>query len=141
MLSSEQKTMQKLTIDVELLKQENVHAKESFDKLDVAIEKISDVANNISKILSLHEHKVATLESDLNSVASDVDKVNINVYAVKQEIEKLIDDDRDEINIRFSKIENDLSELNKYKYYIFSALAIAFIVLDNLEKITTIFNN
>ena len=139
MLSPEQQTMQKLSIDVELLKQENTHAKDSFNKLDVAIEKISEVANNISKILSLHEHKVATLENDLNAVVGDVDRVNINISAVKQDIEKLIEEELEDIDGRFSKIETDISELNKYKYYIVSVLAILFIALDNLEKIVSIF--
>lgn len=139
MLSPEQQTMQKLSIDVELLKQENTHAKDSFNKLDVAIEKISEVANNISKILSLHEHKVATLENDLNAVVGDVDRVNINITAVKQDIEKLIEEELEDIDGRFSKIETDISELNKYKYYIVSVLAILFIALDNLEKIVSIF--
>ena len=54
--------MAELETEVELLKKELHDQKRIHDRLDVAIEKLTDVSNSIHRMLAVHEEKIARQE-------------------------------------------------------------------------------
>tara|TARA_B110000211_G_scaffold20068_1_gene20865 strand:+ start:197 stop:631 length:435 start_codon:yes stop_codon:yes gene_type:complete len=57
--------MAELETEVELLKKELHDQKRIHDRLDVAIEKLTDVSNSIHRMLAVHEEKIARQEEAL----------------------------------------------------------------------------
>ena len=54
--------MAELETEVKLLKKELEDQKKIHDRLDVAIEKLTDVSNSIHRMLAVHEEKIARQE-------------------------------------------------------------------------------
>ena len=54
--------MPELETEVELLKKELHDQRKIHDRLDVAIEKLTDVSNSINRMLAVHEEKIARQE-------------------------------------------------------------------------------
>ena len=54
--------MPELETEVELLKRELHDQKKIHDRLDIAIEKLTDVSNSIHRMLAVHEEKIARQE-------------------------------------------------------------------------------
>jgi len=54
--------MTELETEVQLLKKELHDQKKIHDRLDVAIEKLTDVSNSIHRMLAVHEEKIARQE-------------------------------------------------------------------------------
>ena len=54
--------MAELETDVKLLKKELQDQKKIHDRLDIAIEKLTDVSNSIHRMLAVHEEKIARQE-------------------------------------------------------------------------------
>ena len=54
--------MAELETEVELLKKELHDQKRIHDRLDIAIEKLTDVSNSIHRMLAVHEEKIARQE-------------------------------------------------------------------------------
>jgi len=54
--------MSELEIEVELIKKELHDRKKIHDRLDIAIEKLTDVSNSINRMLAVHEEKITRQE-------------------------------------------------------------------------------
>ena len=54
--------MAELETEVELLKKELHDQRKIHDRLDIAIEKLTDVSNSIHRMLAVHEEKIARQE-------------------------------------------------------------------------------
>ena len=54
--------MSELETEVRLLKRELEEQTKIHDRLDVAIEKLTDVSNSIHRMLAVHEEKIARQE-------------------------------------------------------------------------------
>ena len=54
--------MAELETEVELIKKELHDRKKIHDRLDVAIEKLTDVSNSINRMLAVHEEKITRQE-------------------------------------------------------------------------------
>ncbi len=52
--------MTELETKVELLKQELYDQRKIHDRLDIAIEKLTDVSNSIHRMLAVHDEKITT---------------------------------------------------------------------------------
>ena len=71
-----------IALEIELIKKDISQFEKVILKLDQTNEKIQDLINNISKIVSLHEQKfssseirIAGMSKDLNIITQRVDKV------------------------------------------------------------------
>ena len=54
--------MAELETEVKLLKKELEDQRKIHDRLDIAIEKLTDVSNSINRMLAVHEEKIASQE-------------------------------------------------------------------------------
>ena len=57
--------MSELETEVRLLKKELEDQRKIHDRLDIAIEKLTDVSNSIHRMLAVHEEKIARQEESL----------------------------------------------------------------------------
>lgn len=67
------------------------------DRLDTTIEKLSDLSNNISRLLAVHEHKIEHQEKQTESIMSLIEKR-------KQESDQVMRDLKREFNDEFQNI-------------------------------------
>ena len=77
--------MTELETEVELLKKELHNQKKIHDRLDVAIEKLTDVSNSIHRMLAVHEEKLTRQEE---AIIDAEQKIEIR----RAELSKQIDD-------------------------------------------------
>ena len=92
-----EQTVKELQTEVAVIKRDINQFGVLFTKLDVTIEKISDVSNNISRLLAVHEERLDVLHS--------MDK------ELDQKIVKHRDDITEDIKELHSRITNNNQEL------------------------------
>ena len=66
--------MAELETEVELLKKELHDQKRIHDRLDIAIEKLTDVSNSIHRMLAVHEEKIARQEEALFEAENKIEE-------------------------------------------------------------------
>ena len=77
--------MAELETEVLLLKKELHDQAKIHDRLDVAIEKLTDVSNSIHRMLSVHEEKIARQEEALMATEDQIERR-------RNDLERKIDD-------------------------------------------------
>ena len=65
--------MSELETEVRLLKKELEDQAKIHDRLDVAIEKLTDVSNSINRMLAVHEEKIARQEEALYDAEQQIE--------------------------------------------------------------------
>lgn len=130
---------QKMNIDVELLKRDSDNSKEMFKKIDVAIDRLGEVAATISKILDGQGHQIAALKDDISSVNNVVDKFTTNIDVVKHEVIEIFHEEKAVVDERLNKIEKNIEDLNKYKFYAISVISVSVLIFSNLDKMAILF--
>ena len=78
--------MAELETEVELLKKELHDQKKIHDRLDVAIEKLTDVSNSINRMLAVHEEKLARHEE---SIIEAEQKIEVRRTELSKQIDEL----------------------------------------------------
>ena len=78
--------MAELETEVELLKKELHDQKKIHDRLDVAIEKLTDVSNSINRMLAVHEEKLARQEE---SIIEAEQKIEVRRTELSKQIDEL----------------------------------------------------
>ena len=78
--------MTELETDVELLKKELHNQKKIHDRLDVAIEKLTDVSNSIHRMLAVHEEKLTRQEE---AIIDAEQKIEIRRAELSKQIDEL----------------------------------------------------
>ena len=87
--------MSELETKVEILRRDLDNQKRIYDRLDVAIEKLTDVSNSIHRMLAVHEEKIARQEEKM----------------MQTEIEK--DERSSELSKRIDELHNRLADTVK----------------------------
>ena len=65
--------MSELETEVKLLKKELEDQAKIHDRLDVAIEKLTDVSNSINRMLAVHEEKIARQEEAIAEAEGQIE--------------------------------------------------------------------
>ena len=118
--------MPDLETEVQLLKKELHDQKKIHDRLDVAIEKLTDVSNSIHRMLAVHEEKLARQEEALESrrveVSSQLSELHSRVTTNTKEIMAAAASQHAEQNKEIQKIREDLNNrigvLEKWRHVI-----------------------
>ena len=66
--------MAELETEVELLKKELHDQRKIHDRLDIAIEKLTDVSNSIHRMLAVHEEKIARQEEAIFEAENKIEE-------------------------------------------------------------------
>ena len=78
--------MAELETEVQLLKKELHDQKKIHDRLDIAIEKLTDVSNSINRMLAVHEEKLARQEE---SIIDAEQKIEVRRAELSKQIDEL----------------------------------------------------
>ena len=65
--------MAELETEVKLLKKELHDQRKIHDRLDIAIEKLTDVSNSIHRMLAVHEEKIARQEEAIFAAEEQIE--------------------------------------------------------------------
>ena len=126
------------TIKISVLEQRIIDLKEVILKVDDAIEKISQVNINLTKMIAVHENKIETqqqkneslekkidhiydrMERDHKNVLNEMEKLNENIQSYKESIED-----------RMVKIESTQGTINLKMGFVVAAFIVLAFVIEN----------
>jgi chromosome segregation ATPase len=112
--------MAELETEVELLKKELHDQRKIHDRLDIAIEKLTDVSNSIHRMLAVHEEKIARQEEAIfeaenkieerrSELSSKIDELHSRITTNTKEIMGAAALQHLEQNKEIQKIREELS--------------------------------
>ena len=132
--------MAELETEVELLKKELHDQRKIHDRLDIAIEKLTDVSNSIHRMLAVHEEKIARQEEALfeaenkieerrSELSSKIDELHSRITTNTKEIMGAAAQQHLKQNKEIQKIRDELSTrvgvLEKWRWIIIGGSIIA----------------
>ena len=132
--------MAELETEVELLKKELHDQRKIHDRLDIAIEKLTDVSNSIHRMLAVHEEKIARQEEAIfeaenkieerrSELSSKIDELHSRITTNTKEIMSAAASQHQEQNKEIQKIRDELSTrvgvLEKWRWIIIGGSIIA----------------
>jgi chromosome segregation ATPase len=105
-------------------------------KLDTSIEKITDVSNQITKMLAVHERRLDELDNDGASLKQDIKEVHSRLTTVSREIVdeiKMLDRSiRSEATIQHKELagkiddlESRLGVVERWKFFVIGGAIVA----------------
>ena len=111
--------MAELETEVELIKKELHDRKKIHDRLDVAIEKLTDVSNSINRMLAVHEEKIARQEEAIfeaeqqievrrSELSRQIDELHSRITTNTKEIMKAAASQHMQQNKEIQKIKDEL---------------------------------
>ena len=129
--------MADLETEVKLLKKELEDQKKIHDRLDIAIEKLTDVSNSIHRMLAVHEEKLTRQEEALESrrveISSQISELHSRVTTNTKEIMTSATTQHDNQNKQIQKIREDLNNrigvLEKWRHVLIGCSIVAGFIL------------
>ena len=129
--------MADLETEVKFLKKELDNQKKIHDRLDIAIEKLTDVANSIHRMLAVHEEKLTRQEEALESrrveISSQISELHSRVTTNTKEIMLSATKQHDNQNKEIQKIREDLNKrigiLEKWRHVLIGCSIVAGFIL------------
>ena len=129
--------MADLETEVELLKKELEDQRKIHDRLDVAIEKLTDVSNSIHRMLAVHEEKLTRQEEALESrrveISSQISELHSRVTTNTKDIMLSATKQHDNQNKEIQKIREDLNKrigiLEKWRHVLIGCSIVAGFIL------------
>ena len=104
---------QDINTEVALLKKEVSDIKVIFSRLDVAIEKITDVSSCVNRMLAVHEEKIANQEEAQSRAntefTNDIKELHSRVTSNYKELTDMITQHHKEQALQIQQIKNDLN--------------------------------
>ena len=128
---------QDLNTEVALLKKEVSDIKVIFSRLDIAIEKITDVSSCVNRMLAVHEEKIAKQElaqSRANTeFTTDIKELHSRVTSNYKELTEMITEQHKEQAQQMQELRNELAGrvgvLEKWRWLIIGgAIVVGFII-------------
>ena len=112
--------MTELETKVKLLEKEMHDRKGMMQRLDIAIEKLTDVSNCINRMLAVHEEKIARQEEAIfkaeeqieirrNEVMLKIDDLHSRITTNKTEIMVAAREQHEKQNVEIQKLHNEIN--------------------------------
>lgn len=136
--------MPELETEVELLKKEIRDQSRLFERLDVAIEKLTDVSNCINRMLAVHEEKLTRQEEAIfeaeqqievrrTELTAKIDELHSRITTNTKEIMAMATAQHESQNKEIQKIKDELVQrvgvLEKWRHVLIgSAIVMGFLV-------------
>jgi DNA repair exonuclease SbcCD ATPase subunit len=125
--------MADLETEVKLLKKELEDQKKIHERLDIAIEKLTDVSNSIHRMLAVHEEKLARQEDALESrrieISAQISELHSRVTTNTKEIMASATTQHNLQNKEIQKIRDDLNNrigvLEKWRHVLIGCSIVA----------------
>ena len=112
--------MVELETKVKLLEKEIHDQRKIHDRIDVAIEKLTDVSNSIHRMLAVHEEKISRQEDAIfqaeeqievrrNELATKIDDLHSRITTNKTEIMTAAKEQHEKQNVEIQKLHNEIN--------------------------------
>ena len=137
-----------INTEVALLKKEVSDIKVIFSRLDVAIEKITDVSSCVNRMLAVHEEKIANAEEAQmranTEFTHDIKELHSRVTSNYKELTEMMQLHHKEQALHIQQLQNDLNGrvgiLEKWRWLIIGgAIVIGLIFTDARDSILDLF--
>ena len=143
--------MAELETEVKLLKKEINDQKKIHNRIDVAIEKLTDVSNSIHRMLAVHEEKIArqeeaiedaekSLENRRTELSTKIDELHSRITTNSKEIMSAASAQHIQQNKEIQKIKDELAArvglLEKWRHVLIGCSIVAGFVLHKFIDIT-----
>ena len=154
-------TVKTLETEVALVKQDVSQIGQLFSKLETALDKITDVSNNIGQILAVHEQRLhdgekefEALKADMNTAEDKFDNEVKDLHSrltsntreieskMSKEIDKVLDsikDLKDHLIDKNDKIENRLAALERWRWILVGAMLVGAMIVPELPSLSVFF--
>jgi chromosome segregation ATPase len=143
--------MAELETEVKLLKKELQDQAKIHDRLDVAIEKLTDVSNSIHRMLAVHEEKISRqeeatihagkkLEVRRTELTAKIDELHSRITTNTKEIMTAASAQHTQQNKEIQKIRDELiarvGVLEKWRHVLIGCSIVAGFVLHKMMNLT-----
>ena len=143
--------MVELETQVQLLKKELHDQSKIHDRIDVAIEKLTDVSNSINRMLAVHEEKITRQEEAIfeaeqkleirrTELTIKIDELHSRITTNTKEIMTAAATQHAEQNKEIQKIRDELKDrvgvLEKWRHVLIGASIVAGFILHKFVNIT-----
>jgi len=143
--------MADLETEVKFLKKELENQKRIHDRLDVAIEKLTDVSNSIHRMLAVHEEKLTRQEEAIfeaeqkleirrTELTTKIDELHSRITTNTKEIMTAAATQHAEQNKEISKIRDEIKDrvgvLEKWRHVLIGASIVAGFVLNKFLQVS-----
>ena len=143
--------MAELETEVKLLKKELQDQAKIHDRLDVAIEKLSDVSNSINRMLAVHEEKLGRQEEAIfeaeqkleirrTELTTKIDELHSRITTNTKEIMTAAATQHAEQNKEIQKIRDEIKDrvgvLEKWRHVLIGASIVAGFVLNKFLQVS-----
>ena len=143
--------MAELETEVKLLKKEINDQKKIHNRIDVAIEKLTDVSNSIHRMLAVHEEKISrqeeaiedaekSLENRRTELSIKIDELHSRITTNSKEIMSAASAQHIQQNKEIQKIKDELAArvglLEKWRHVLIGCSIVAGFVLHKFIDIT-----
>lgn len=154
-------TVKSIETELAVVKNEVSQMGQLFTKLEIALDKITDVSNNIGQILAVHERRLVDGEQDFDLLRKEIDnaddKFNDEVKdlhsrlttnsreiesKMSNEIDKVLDaikDLKSHMVDKHDELELRLAALERWRWILLGALTVGGFFLGNGLEITDLF--
>ena len=144
--------MAELETEVQLIKKELEDQRKIHDRLDIAIEKLTDVSNSIHSMLAVHDEKIARLEEAIfeaeqkievrrGELLIKIDELHSRVTTNTKEIMTAAAEQHAQQNKEIQKIRDDIQNrvgvLEKWRYVIIGGSIVAGFMLQKFVTFGT----
>ena len=143
--------MADLETEVKLLKKELEDQAKIHDRLDIAIEKLTDVSNSIHRMLAVHEEKIARQEEAIfeaeqqievrrGELMVKIDELHSRITSNTKEIMTAAASQHAEQNKEIQKIRDELKDrvgvLEKWRHVLIGASIVAGFILNKFLQVS-----
>ena len=143
--------MGELETDVKLLKKELHDQSKIHDRIDVAIEKLTDVSNSINRMLAVHEEKLGRQEEAIfeaeqkleirrTELGSKIEELHSRITTNTKEIMTAASAQHTQQNKEIQKIKDELAArvgvLEKWRHVLIGCSIVAGFVLHKMVNLT-----
>ena len=145
---SNQEKLQRLDIDVSLLKKDSEITTKVLDKLDTTVESLHELAQAMHRMVSLHEEKFKNqdntniqlrnlIEERRSDAIEDIQRVSSSIVDSEKRLVQKFDELKNELNKKF-EVLHSMTPGHNEKQELETKLKIAKVVFDNWKYIAFI---
>ena len=143
--------MAELETQVQLLKKELEDQRKIHDRLDVAIEKLTDVSNSIHRMLAVHEEKLSRQEEAIveaeqkleirrTELTTKIDELHSRITTNTKEIMTAAATQHAEQNKEIQKIRDEIKDrvgvLEKWRHVLIGVCIVAGFILNKFLQVS-----
>lgn len=135
----------KIQSDVTSLQKDMTQVNTIVDKLDLTIQKLTDVSSNVSRLLAVHETRLETqekagsqlallIEKNKEQIDVELNSINNKIGATEKELRDEIDARNEEVLTKLGALSKDLQTLQRWMWLVSGGGAVIGFLLANFIK-------